>query len=490
MGTKDKGEVKDVYSFYQYNYNIAKNATGYTQNNWMLDKLFTTTPLPLIHGRGAAIWLTANGIIKYRRAPQGKILTGTIDQASMVLSNVLGYAIEIRKKPKVIKESTVQLTTSGVQPRTLLITDLLLVQEDRFDPTQVYEFYTFNDIIYRNDFSPTLYYTTPTSSKQKNFDSITLQYIYYLSDYKVEKFEYLMNWLASFFKNLSDRSNVPIVLYGEKESGKDLLYEAIIKPLFGDHNCIELNDRLLERYDPLKLIKNKLFYHLHNISSISMKNRHINDLMHDLVDNKIMVETKESVEEYRFYGQILITIDKPEIPYIDRESQDFTMYKVPENIEDMYIPDWWEDGYSTSEKMTKYRLLSAIKFDLDNFAFMLKSYPATLITASINDDKECLITESSEDGIQSFATAIITANKSYFDSVKVSCPLLHKELLEDFDNKKVKQPNLMKIFKCIDPKYDGSSKALMIELRKLDSDFFSKEKVKPGPGGVKYFEIQ
>ena len=208
-------DTRDVYYLYKTNYDTTKNATFFL-NNWNKNQPSSSLIFNIMTS-GAAVWLTADGNINYRLAPNGKIFTGTIDKASLVLSNVLGYAIEIKKKPNPKPKPLQNVSPYSITYLTeLLTTSLLLITEDKFDPTQVSEFYELQNTYYRNTFIPTRFLTNFIDVTQKIYVSITLQYIYHLSSYDNIKFKYLMNWLASFFKNLSHRSSIPIVLYGGK----------------------------------------------------------------------------------------------------------------------------------------------------------------------------------------------------------------------------------------------------------------------------------
>jgi len=243
----------DVYFYFKdISYTVNGNSC-YQQDNWVKKvtsqvsfaySLAISDKINIIQSRGGALWLTANGDICYRFSPLGRVHTAPIAKINLIFSNFLNCNFRISQsipKSTILKEQGEKFNNDN--KFTLFINQLLLVEGEEFNPHIEQEFYqNQNDgLVYRNTFKPsnflqllpmvpqegyeekTTYYTQNEPNK-----SITLQYLYYLCGYKEDRFNYLVNWLASFFKNLSIRSKTILVLYGDSHSGIDILFNNII----------------------------------------------------------------------------------------------------------------------------------------------------------------------------------------------------------------------------------------------------------------------
>ena len=480
---------RNVYTYFKENVDISSN-TIYDPNTWIK---FHTEILKDIAFKGGAIWLTTKGDLFYRLAVYGNTHTATASKINLVFSNFLQRNIQIIKK----------LNYRQMHPTEgkIYISELLLVEGDKFNPYILSEFYEDeNKLFYRNTLVPTNYLINQPKDEQhkeyptqkyahlytEKYDkSITLQYIFYLANYKESRFNYIMNWLASFFKDLSNRSSIALVLIGEQKSGKDILFNEIIKPLFGNQYCIKINDHNLQGKNLSKLVRDKLFYNFDELSNAVSDNKEIKKNLKDFIGNDTV-----STEEIKIFGQTLITISEPYLPYIDKDNCNYTVFNIPDNIESIPIYDS-PDSSDMLRFISKKELIDKIKDDLKNFALILKGYK--IDSAHINepfsdDDKACLIS-GTEDKIKAFSDAIVNNKTKYFEIIKDNELSLYEELMNDFDNKIIKQRNLIKCFSIIYKEENISSgKALMVRLREVN-DFFKLEAIFLGTGGVKHFKI-
>ena len=484
---KEDENSKNVYSFYNTPTEVNDNL-GYRLNNWGDYNLFNNLLLTYISEMGGAIWLNNIGNLCYRLNPNGDVLLATATKISIVFSNFFKRNIQIRQNPKEPPKKGVY--TKEYYSNQILISYIPFVYSDKFNPFEKEEFYKSNDFIYRNTFKPTNYFLPSKIIKIEK--SIILQYIYYLSNYATDRFIYIMNWLASFFKDLSNKSNITLILIGEKDSGKDILFNEIIKPLFGTQYCIEINDSNLQ-YKNLSLIaKEKLFYNFTNISKTTIENIRIHDFIKNLLGNDtLFIENRhrDMIEEIQIYGQTLITINEPCLPYIDSSCDNYTVFKIKSNIQDMYIPKWHIGDHKDSKKDS---LIEAIKQDLVNFSMILKSYKTSVFHARQPfdyDDKSSII-KNTKDKIKAFSDAVINSKIDYFKTIKDTNSTLYDELKIDFDNNRFKQVNLIKSFKILHSEEDSiNKKSIMVKLREIDNDFFKKEALSRGTNGIKYFTI-
>lgn len=505
----------DVYFYFKdIIYSLIGNSF-YTQDNWVKEiksgvssvySLAIPAEINIIQSNGGAIWLTANGDICYRFSPLGKVHTASIAKINLIFSNFLNCNFRISQSiPKLTMPEDQSKKLKNDNKFTLSINQLLLVEGEEFNPHIEQEFYqNQNDgLIYRNTFNPSkflqLFPILPQEAQvkvhapieevegyeEKTIDytqnepnkSITLQYLYYLCGYKKDRFNYLVNWLASFFKNLSIRSKTILVLYGDSHSGIDILFNNIITPLFGQDYTLKITDNTLKSKYEFKSIDKKLFYNLNKLSKHTVDNEKAASLLQNLLPDS------------QKFAQVLITTEKPNLPYNSLDN--YTVFHVAKMIEDMYVPSWFNGSDNT--KLSKQELIGAISKDLQNFATILKLYPKqdTNDTSFPDDDKK-LILSTLEEKLEAFVHAIKKIDTDYFKPIENQNEdsNLHKELQENFSKKLVKQSNLIKYFNLLYPenKFE-SSRTFMTELRKIDDDFFKAKNAKAYSAGKKYFQI-
>ena len=507
-------KTKNVYSYFQATVDTSKNMI-FKRNNWLEVSPFSNNQLCFnnLNSKNIAVWLSSRGEFCYRTSLWSVIHTIHFRNADIVLSNLLGYEIQI-KKSKLLKVSNMSL------PIKIYISELLLVDEEIFVPLQPAEFFNLipnNLNYYRNTFMPSIYLQLLFQDYHEYNYSITVQYIYYLSNYQQDRFNFIMHWLAAFFKNLCYKSKTTLVFLGNKESGKEILFDEIIKPLFGQEYCLKITDTLLETISIQDFIKDKLFYNLDNISNSHIKVQRTRKTLYDLLskDTIEVIEKKKSIEEYPKYGQTLITIDEAYLPsYIDKNFEDYSLFKIPDestlldafnlkqkssgiHMEEDRATDSqiFEDYLLTLNLTSKAKIVKAIRGDLTNFAYILKGYPIkeeNLHTQFENDDKKYL-QNTLEDKLQAFHEAILKYKTStnYFQKIQEKNPSLYKELMDNFKEDKIKQKNLIKIFSIIYSEENiTSSKTLMIYLREIDSFLYSSKNFKLGTAGVKFFKLK
>lgn len=244
-------------------------------------------------------------------------------------------------------------------------------------------------------------------------------------------------------------------------------------------------------------MKNQLFYNLNDITNVTTENKRSKAILKDIIDNDIITieeKNKDSLEQLRNFGQTLITISEPYIPYMDNKCNKHTVFKVPNNIENMYIAESFFPKDTDRPQLTKDNLISLIRNDLQNFSFILKSYTidSNQVNQPFKEDDKTSIIENLEDKVKAFSNAVIKPNRDYFETIKNINPSLYKEIMKDFDNDKIKQRNLLKCFTLIYKEEKTlHSRTLMVKLRAISDNygFFETNMLEVGTGGVKYFDI-
>lgn len=461
----------DVYFYFKETYNIDEN-THYKQDNWVKRiqpqknsigwHFAIHEKINVIQWAQGAIWLTSNGDICYRLSPLGKVHTASISKINLIFSNFLDCNFRISQTiPKIIipNEQIEQLKNEN--KFILYINQLLLIEAEEFNPHIEEEFYKnrIDGLIYRNTFKPSFFlqiypelpkkiykkdievgYSEQEANEQQWFylkeidKSITLQYIYYLCNYKKDRFDWLINWLASFFKNLSNRSNSILILYGSSNSGIDIFFRNIITPLFGEEYTIKItNNTPISKYES-KFINEKLFYNISNISQLTTNNE------------KTTVFLQKLLPENQKYAQVLITTEEPTILY--NNINNYTVFHVSRVIDEIYIPDWFNGSDKT--KLSRQKLTDLIADDLENFSKILKLYSSNQESNHpFTDDDKNFIINTLEDKLKAFVSAIKKMDMTYFKSIQNHNTNLYKEIQEHFDKQLVKQSNLMEYFNIL-----------------------------------------
>lgn len=83
------------------------------------------------------------------------------------------------------------------------------------------------------------------------------------------------------------------------------------------------------------LVKDKIFYNLHNLSTVSIDKKESKFFSDLVAEDRIYIENNESI----LYGQTLITSDDEDIAFLDNISSNYTIFKIPDNIESIYLND-------------------------------------------------------------------------------------------------------------------------------------------------------
>lgn len=120
-----------------------------------------------------------------------------------------------------------------------------------------------------NTFRPTEYMRAKRST-QKTVPPIIERVIYHAVGSDDETYHHFMNWLAFIAQRL-DRTGTAWVLHGTEGTGKGLLMNKIIRPLFGERQTsVRRVEELAERYN--SYIKGALFVFIDEVQTSSLQN--------------------------------------------------------------------------------------------------------------------------------------------------------------------------------------------------------------------------
>jgi hypothetical protein len=431
------------------NASIAKiDFSKYESNNWL--KVKNNKTLNQIQLKNGAIWLNASGELCYRFSDNGTITSNTTTKANTVFTNFLNADVRF-------------LTGTKENQADVKASEFYLIQKDDFRPTVLNEFFQYKELWYRNIFEPTQY--LKMSKKEYAEPRAILSLIKHLAKNDEEHYRYILNWLAYFFTGLK-KSQVALVLRGNQGAGKGILFENIIKPLFGAKYCIQVNDKTLNTNFLGGIVENKLFFNLDEISHNVAGNKNIKNFLKALVTNKSITAEKKNINmdnETRIYGQVLITSNEPYILEIETSDRRYTVFSTGDSLTKVsYL------GYGNYANFAKQ-----IKSELEDFSLYLKSYDvdnSLANTALDTADKRALI-NATNDKFKLFVNAIEKKDINFFSELEENNKHLYNILIEDFEKNRIQKENLTNYFNNLFDE-DIKAKGLIQRLRAVSPILF------------------
>lgn len=341
--------------------------------------------------------------------------------------NLLDYAMEIVvvSKLKGINNQKLSINEKSNDIIKILLfeNEIKTIDDDAFNLNTNDEFFkNYNDFFYtQNRFLPNNYLIKRHQQNQFIATGSTEQtfiekFIYYLAKENQELSDYILNWLAYYFKNL-EKSKTALVLLGEEEVTKDIFWNIIIKEIFSQQYCTTIDDRECDTTLVSDIAKDKLFFHIHDIVDADTK---FDDETLALIIKDLLIKpsvTTDINEEIYIHGQILITAKNP-APYLKKVLSKCTVIETASMdtiLEKLNIEDETE-------------LENKIFEDLDNFSDMLLSYPVQENLAKNKIDTEArkilkdnitpnIDKDEIDNNIDTFIEAIKDKNLKYFKKV-------------------------------------------------------------------------
>ena len=519
------------------NYQMMKNDQEWSELFYWQEMV-----LNILRTEGGGLWFdTRIGKYCFRSKIGGKITTETKDQISKLLTRALkekieealnndkyirsDYAIEIVLVDKLKGINKQKLNAnekaSNVIKILLFENEIFTIDDDKFDLQSFSEFNKYpNDFYYtHNRFLPTKYlqkrFYEPSlhlvnnqinykslvtlnessylfekngseSNQVINCDELSFiqQFIFYLVNEDYHLYHYVMNWLAVFFNSLQT-SGTALVFLGDQEVTQNILWDKIIKEIFGLQYCTTLNDEECSSTSTFDIAKDKLFFHISDIENAGTQFDDITlyKIVKDFLTKKSVSKVNENneLEETPIHGQMIITAKKP-FPYIKRAMSKCTIIKVNDMdtiIEKLNIPD-------------ETILEDKIQKDLDNFTDILRSFQtdndfaehaidtkdreSTKNNKSPNIDKEAISNE-----IDTFIQAIKTRYLEYFERVKdIGNGEIYEHLViafrkdKDIDEGYFIGRDLLDYYNALHEQKFTNKKQLMDKLKEKD-DMFKQE---------------
>ena len=430
---------------------IIPNGGRFVTNNWLRENARDNKTLKELESRGAAVWISTDGNFYFRPVNEnGAIKKLEPSKMKTVLSNMLDREdihIFSAKKDELID----------------IKRNELLMCEEKFTPFVESEFYQEGGMWYRTAFRPSRYLEQRSKPSDYRHPEKILWLMRHLCNGNEEYFQWMLNWIACFFKTLK-KSQVSLVLKGPQGTGKGILFEYVISELFGREFCVVVDDdRLGSNFK--NWISDKLFFNLNEIAHDMRGRKSVKNFIKMLVtDRSIQVEKKyENAAETEIFGNVLITSNENYPLEIEPSDRRFTVFMTGDSLK--------KAGIDTAA------LVESIGGELESFAYYLRSCECDerlYHTALETPEKQAMI-EGTTDRFTLFARAIAQKDIEYFGILEEEQAYLYNRLVDDFWKNRIRQSDIKPIYEAIFEE-DISSKALFAKLRAVEPLLFPTDR--------------
>jgi len=142
-------------------------------------------------------------------------------------------------------------------------------------------------------------------SQNDNQDSFINKFIFNLVTNE-DDYNTIINWLSGFFKTLI-KSDIALVLMGDKEVSQEIFLDQIIKPIFGNDFCTTITAKMIKEQPIHQIIEDNIFYHIDTLPNFTAISKQTQKLLNVIVTKNIV--TKEDIDQSdtHIFGQTLIT---------------------------------------------------------------------------------------------------------------------------------------------------------------------------------------
>ena len=357
-----------------------------------------------------------------------------------------------------------------------------IIRDDVFYPLNNGKFFFIQNIQYRNLFNSTIYNLVSVNIPIQNSiktepikDSTIETFIKNLVEDN-DSFQILMQVLINFHKE-KFKSNYAFVLIGD-ENSTNILMDEIIKPLFAskDEYFSTIDDELLEKKSDTKIIEDKIFYHVKNLSEANLKSKRVSKLIFDIVrPNKINPEDAILNNENYVWGELFITSSKNNpYPALEDIYSQCAVIKV-KNLKTI----------QKKMSMDKISLVRNIQADLFNFSDLLESFNFFDIREDVyklqqkeeyknlrNMSNGIIYTNDLDKKIREFVVAIENKNLYFFKNISDKNKELYDELIHNFKEDMIAQPLLNDYFNIVNEDIIFEENSYFLDILKQKYEMF------------------
>ena len=227
-----------------------------------------------------------------------------------------------------------------------------------------------------------------------------------LTSHNPTYYEWVINWMAGFLQTRK-RSQCALVLKGDQGSGKGILFEHIITPLFGEEYCVVVDDdRLHSNFK--NWMSGQLFYNLNEISHDIKTRKAIKNFIKQLVtDTKVQAEQKyKDSGAIEIFGQVLITSNELAPLEVETSDRRFTIIQTDKALK--------KDSINTNA------LVENIKRELMLFASYLQGYKVdwTQFDTALDTPEKRAVVNATTDKVILLGNAIKTKDVPFFEPLE------------------------------------------------------------------------
>lgn len=445
-------------------YNLAIN--DFQKNRFFQDvDFFHSSSINNLNSKGIYIWKNENGSsIYYRLDSHGNRIKCNNDEEILKL-----FPVYIKIYEKI--EDVI------IDNYPILVKNLIrIIRDEIFYPLDMNEFFTIQNIQFRNLFKPTIFLNNPFINEIEGIKNSTIETFTKNLVENNDSFEILMKVLVNFFKR-KFKSNNAFVLIGD-ENSTDILINEIIKPLFSskDEYFSSIDDDLLEKKSDAKIIENKIFYHFKNLSDSNLKSKRVSKLIFDIVKpNKTTPENAILNNESYVWGELFITSSKN------------NPYSALEDIYSKCIVIKVKNLKTILKKMNmdKISLIENIQANLFNFSGVLSSFNSFDITSDVyklqqteeyknlpNMTNGIIYTNALIERIREFIRAIQNKSITFFHQISIENKEWYDELLHNFERNMIAQPSLSEYFNIINQDIVFEENSYLLDILKQEYEMF------------------
>lgn len=390
------------------------------------------------------------------------------------LSNYLSILLQ---KNIEIYDSTNEIESPEANYSYLIVSLLPMVKMEVFDPSKNCEFpHIINNMCYKNTFEYSIFLKKRLISPNYTVDThkgFILEFIKQLFQNE-EQFNFIMQWLANFFKNLSS-SKICLVLIGDDETTNTFIYD-IIKPIFAHRNKYVsiINDESLKNTNT-SIIRDKIFYHISNISTANAKDKRTSNLVLEILSSKYKTahDAWENDESF-INGELIVTSSKDTpYPFLKDSYTRCVVFQVKHL-----------DTILKKMNINRISLKENIFDNLDDFSCILAGYAQDKSYHTIIDTEEKSILSTMKNGIiktkklnqqiEQFIKDIRSNSLDLFKKIEQEDSDLYEEFKYNFQNKMIAQPLLSTYFNIMFDEIIFSDNSIFLEILKEKAEMFKQ----------------
>lgn len=334
-------------------------------NNWLKDKNHPV--LKILGEKCGSIYLNQKGEICYRLSLNDVYTTIKDYRAlSNIFTNFLEIDVDFSTFNKKVKAKDDLDEESLVKPE-----DLIMVSGTTFDIYNKEEFIEQkNGTFLRNEFKLSKYLQMKgyeiDSVKFRFEKSKTFYFLLHLLNHDYQRVHWVINWIAYFFQELK-KSQVALALIGIQGTGKNIFFNQIIRPLFGEAYTKAINDKSLNTKYKASMVENVLFLNLDEISANTSLSDNQKNFIKALITNEsatLEEKFKNLEKETPLHAQVLITSNEAYALEIEPADRRFTIFLTGNTLLNTNFL-----GLGSFEALS-----DVLKSELEMFACYLKVY--------------------------------------------------------------------------------------------------------------------